>query len=43
MRLRLDSGGGGVGEATFKLFRRNKELFTETFDTDTRIKNTRFL
>ena len=42
LRLRLDSAGGGVGEATFKLFRRNKELFTETFDTDTRIKNTKF-
>ena len=42
MRLRLDSAGGGVGEATFKLFRKNKELFTETFNTDTRIKNTKF-
>ena len=42
MRLRLDSAGGGVGEATFKLFRRNKELLSETFDTDTRIKNTKF-
>ena len=42
MRLRLDSAGGGNAEATFKLFRKNKELFTETFDTETRIKNTKF-
>jgi len=42
MRLRLDSAGGGNAEATFKLFRQGKELFTETFDTNTRIKNTKF-
>ena len=42
MRLQLDSISGGNLQATFKLFRKAKELFTETFDSDTNIKDTKF-
>ena len=42
MRLQLDSISGGNAQATFKLFRKGKELFTQTFDSNTNIKDTKF-
>jgi len=42
MRLRLDARDGKTGEATFVLFRKNKQLFSETFDTTLKTKDTKF-